>query len=393
LIGDFHHKNGGKLTMKRKLVFLLPLLALLIGLLPLVVSAGGPWSDNFDSYADGTVLQDVGGWKGWGNDITYAAVVDSAQSSSAPHSVRVDGAVDAVHEYSETDGQWTYGGELFIPGNLSGQTYFILLNQYDDAGTTNNWSVQVLFDGAQGLMIDTGASGATMAYVADQWVPFRIEIDLDADTQDFYYNDTLFYSGTWSGHVSGGGITSIGAVDLFANAASPVYYDNLYLTTPVTAVALNKTVGFDPNACAGTDNVTIPAGYGGTEVTYCYTMLNTGDFTVTYHTVEDSELGTVLGPDFVLDVGPGDSVSITATVLITETTVNTATWYINDETGAVITSSTDVATVTRGEPTDVSLSAFGAESGIDAGLVWLGVLLVVVTGMGVALRRKATVER
>jgi hypothetical protein len=379
--------------MKRKLVFLLPVLALLIGLLPLVVSAGGPWSDDFDSYANGTVLDNVGGWKGWDNVPIAAGVVDDAQASSAPHSVRIDTVMDAVHEYSVASGQWIFGGEMYIPANFAGTTYFIMLNTYNDGGPYH-WSVQTNFNAASGLLTDDG-SGSSMAYLTDQWVPFRIEIDIDGDSQAFYYNDMLLYSGVWNGYISGPGTGAnvIAAVDLYANSASPVYYDNLYLREAVASIALDKTVGLDPGVCAATDNVTIPAGYGGTEVTYCYTMQNTGDLTVTYHTVEDSELGTVLGPDFVLDVGPGASVSITTTALITETTVNTATWYINDEAGAVITYSVDTATVTRGAPTSVALSAFGADGGIDGTLVGLGALLVVVAGLGIALRRKATAQQ
>ena len=33
-------------------------------------------------------------------------------------------------------------------------------------------------------------------------------IDLDANTQDFFYNGTLLYSGTWTEEVSGGGASA-----------------------------------------------------------------------------------------------------------------------------------------------------------------------------------------
>jgi hypothetical protein len=128
-------------------------------------------------------------------------------------------------------------------------------------------------------------------------------------------------------------------------------------------IVLAKTVGLDPNTCAMTDNITIPAGYGGTEVTYCYTMQNTGDVTVTFHTVNDDQLGLLLGPDAVLDVAPGGSYAFTVTALITQTTVNSATWLIRDgQGGSVVASATDTATVTRGDPTDVALSLFGDQA-------------------------------
>ncbi|MEZ4642507.1 MAG: hypothetical protein R3E31_07165 [Chloroflexota bacterium] len=64
----------------------------------------------------------------------------------------------------------------------------------------------------------------------------RIEIDLLNDTQEFYYNNVLLYSGTWSAEVSGGGALSIAAVDLYANGASPIYYDDLSLIETIPQV-------------------------------------------------------------------------------------------------------------------------------------------------------------
>ena len=62
---------------------------------------------------------------------------------------------------------------------FTGVTYIILLNQYDDAGVTNNWSVQVDFDSSLGQVINTGVSQnpGVLPLVTGQWVPIRIEID------------------------------------------------------------------------------------------------------------------------------------------------------------------------------------------------------------------------
>lgn len=215
--------------MKKKFAIVL-VLGLILALAAFTsVFAAGAWSDNFDSYPTGQDLHGVGGWKGWSNDPTYTAFTTDVQARSAPNSVDIVSNSDLVHEYSNTSGLWCYRFYQYIPGNLVGQSYFIMLNQYDDAGVTNNWSVQVIHDGATGMMTDTGVSGATMAYVADQWVEVTLEIDLTLDTQVYTYNGTLFYTGTWSQHVSGGGIPAIGAVDLFANGSSSVYYDDMEL--------------------------------------------------------------------------------------------------------------------------------------------------------------------
>ena len=91
---------------------------------------------------------------------------------------------------------------------------------------------------------------------------------------------------------------------------------------PPPAIVLTKTVGTDPNVCATSDDIGVPAGE---EVAYCYTVTNTGGVTLTLHTLEDSVLGVLL-TDFPYDLGPGASTFITESAVITETTVNTATW-------------------------------------------------------------------
>ena len=52
--------------------------------------------------------------------------------------------------------------------------------------------------------------------------------------------------------------------------------------------------------------------------------------TLTYHTLVDDQLGTLLGPDAMYELGPGESTYVTATVLITETTVNIGDWTVTD---------------------------------------------------------------
>jgi hypothetical protein len=189
------------------------------------------WMDNFDSYATGSQLHGQGGWKGWFNDPSGGALTSDAQANSAPNSAAILGASDLVHEYfGYTSGAWVYKAMQFVPYGFVGQSYFILLNSYNDAGSNLNWSVQILFNGTTNMVInDGGASGGTLPLIRGQWVELRVEIDLDADTQAFYYNNQLLYAGTWTDEVSGGGVLNIGAVDLFANGASVVYYDDMSL--------------------------------------------------------------------------------------------------------------------------------------------------------------------
>jgi hypothetical protein len=192
------------------------------------------WSDNFDAYPTGQDLHGVGGWKGWDNTPGGTAFTTDVQALSAPNSVDIVGAADLVHEYAEyagaNSGQWTYTAWQYAPSSMTGQSYFILLNTYADGGP-NNWSVQVLFDGDANQVINTGVSGGILSLGEDQWVEIRVEIDLNANTQSFFYNNTLLYAGTWTEEVSGAGALNIAAVDLFANNATSVYYDDMMLDT------------------------------------------------------------------------------------------------------------------------------------------------------------------
>jgi subtilisin-like proprotein convertase family protein len=118
----------------------------------------------------------------------------------------------------------------------------------------------------------------------------------------------------------------------------------------VPSIELTKTVGTNPTTCATTNAITVGPG---TNVTYCYTVENTGDVTLDLHTLVDSELGTILN-DFPYALAPAASAFITATVPIDVTTINAATWTAT-ATGFASATATDVATVTVVAPNiDVS---------------------------------------
>ncbi len=260
------------------------------------------WSDNFDTYATGSQMHGQGGWKGWFNDPAAGAFTSNAQARSAPNSVDILGASDLVHEYSGyTAGQWTYTAWQFVPDNTTGVSYFILLNSYDDAGATNNWSVQVQFDSAQNLVINDGVSGGNLPLVKGQWVEIRVEIDLNANTQAFYYNNQQLYTGSWSEEVSGGGAVNIGAVDLFANNASSVFYDDLSLVNASQPVACDAPEDIPWASVNPTNGST--AGGGSTPVTV--TFDSTGLAVGTYNgnlcvTSNDPDTGPGNGTDLVI---------------------------------------------------------------------------------------------
>lgn len=197
---------------------------------------GDCFQENWDSYATGSDAHGQGGWTGWQNDPAAGAIVDDAFSFSAPNSINISGGSDLIHPFSDfNSGQIVVTARQYIPGDFDGVSYFLLLNTYveDPACTGCNWSLQVNYDSATGMLTNDGPAGGTASFVTDQWANIRVEIDLDADTQTFFYNGSEVFTGSWTEGMSGGGALNLAVIDLYANNASPVYYDDIQIT-PVT---------------------------------------------------------------------------------------------------------------------------------------------------------------
>lgn len=293
------------------------------------------WFENFDSYATGSQMHGQGGWKGWFNDPAAGAFTSDAQSRSSPNSVAIEGASDLVHEYAGYNtGRWTYTAYQYIPSGTTGQTYFILLNTYNDAGSGLNWSVQVMFDPALGLVVNDGVSGGTLPLITNQWVELRLEIDLINDRQEFYYGGQLLYSGTWTDEVSGNGALNIGAVDLFANGASVVYYDDMSLVEKLLQVC--DIPGDVPWLSASPDAGSTLGGQSSqVEIGFDATGLTPGEYTATLcvasndffnpvvpvpvtMTVEAFAYGVELTPAEAAQSGmPGETVTYTLSLMNT----------------------------------------------------------------------------
>jgi hypothetical protein len=151
------------------------------------------------------------------------------------------------------------------------------------------------------------------------------------------------------------------------------------------SIALTKTVGTDPGSCATTTSISVD--YGST-VYYCYTVVNTGNVTLTHHTVTDSILGTVLGPDFVYTLVPSASAFITESyVLMTNTVTNDALWTASISGTNTVATATASATVT-GLPTDVSLSSIAGQTSGSFILIALMAGLVLLAGAVIVVRHQ-----
>ena len=114
---------------------------------------------------------------------------------------------------------------------FEGLSYFILLSEYTDgAGQDNHWAVQMRFD-SYNLIVESENDYLSLPLILDQWTEIRVEIDLDVDWMEIYYDGDFLVEKEWTAGPANDyqGILNIGAVDLFANFASPVFYDDLSL--------------------------------------------------------------------------------------------------------------------------------------------------------------------
>jgi hypothetical protein len=212
-----------------------------VALMALPAGVMADWSDNFDGYADGTKLDNIGGWAGWDNVPAAAGTVSSLQSLSAPHSISVsnDLGVDAVHPFSGyTSGAWTFTANQYIPSGLDSLTYFILNSQYNHGGPYQ-WAIEMHMDPSNGMVNeqirdDTGTMATPIVY--DQWVEIRVDFDLDANTVDAYYNGVQIVTGTWA--TASYPARNFENVDLYAPHNGTVYYDDLSLTPEPTSLLL-----------------------------------------------------------------------------------------------------------------------------------------------------------
>ena len=225
------------------------------------------WSDDFDSYTLGQYLDGDptdGEWKGWDNDPAFGAFISDTYALSSPHSVEISDMSDLVHEYTGYDsGKWRYTAWQYIPEDFSGESAFILLNKYADGGEYS-WSTQLRFNsGTQ--VVSSDYDGNELPMITGEWVEIRVDIDIDSDVQKIFYDGVMLVEKSWKDGVTGGGDPNIGAVDLFANGASEIFYDDMSLGE-FTAPDL---------ACAGGIEATdvVP----GSEVTGSFTVENGGD--------------------------------------------------------------------------------------------------------------------
>lgn len=200
------------------------LMTVCAALLLIVPAASADWSDNFDSYALNSGLIGQGGWEGWEGSAAYDAFVTDIQAYSAPHSLASIPTTDIVQEFTETSGDWIMTAYCYIPTGSTGKQYFIMLNTYDGGTSTFDWSVQLEYD-ADGAIVTDYYSSSIAGMIFDSWVQVRVEIHLDINAYDIYYNEVFLASNAWQST----GVNEIAALDIFSDGGSTIYWDDCVL--------------------------------------------------------------------------------------------------------------------------------------------------------------------
>jgi hypothetical protein len=182
-------------------------------------------NEGFEAYPDGP-LSGQGGWEIWYSGGADGAVV-SGGAHSGNKSMQMVPGTDAVQRFTINGGQWDCSVWTFLPsGSLD--AYFIMMNQYGDA-TTDNWSVQIRLNGdPANPVVESQFDFATVPAVLDTWVELRLEIDLDADIVNTFYNgNPLGVNLSWINNVSGAGLPQIRCIDLYSQTNDGFRWDDL----------------------------------------------------------------------------------------------------------------------------------------------------------------------
>lgn len=248
------------------------------------------------------------------------------------------GGLDSPYDLYGRDADW------LVSGAFSDAVHRYDLNgaYLDDFAAVDGFPEQIA-EAANGNVLVANFSGGQRGVVEFDPAGNLIAVHdaLGAGTRGVYElpnGNLLVTSGTGTGGVYE--IDRAGTlVDTkFTGSITPRHIE--FMPAPAN-LTMTMTVGLDPAGCATSDTLTVT---GTTDVTYCYTISNTGASTLTTHDLADSQLGDILA-DFAFSLVPGNTTFVTVTTAIDATITSTATWTATTTFGSTAMAS-DSATVT-----------------------------------------------
>jgi hypothetical protein len=224
---------------------------------------------------------------------------------------------------------------------------------------TATWTVTT--DAAPGMVISVEPESFTLAPGAER------ELTISAVVDGLPLGDWVF-----------GAVTLTPDDSAYPPARMPV------AVVPATAqanLAVAKTVS-DDGSCGTSSTLAVAPG---TEVTYCYTMENTGTAVLAVHTVDDDQLGLIGGGPITYTVFAGEQMVLTATAVISEAVNNVVTWSA-ESLGGLTAEDTASATVNVQLATYLPLiqnGVNGAQTSPVSSALFMGAMMIPVMAMGI----------
>jgi hypothetical protein len=246
------------------------------------------WSEDFDSYYLGQFLDgtsDDGGWNILHRNFSSifnpelgAFVVDD-QSHSSPHSVEIVGEANIVHEFTGLNsGNLTFRDWIYIPSGSDIKESYIAFLSYHFPDNYRDFIIEadcyfqvvIKFDVNNGIVYNMPYND-TLPLILDEWVELRVEIDMESDWVECYYNDGLLMSQKWTYAYYGvNGFLNFACVALMRGHSDEdfaVYHDDMSI--------YHEGTGLEPDLqCDGSLSFTCKAGETMSDT---FTVRNIGD--------------------------------------------------------------------------------------------------------------------
>ena len=144
---------------------------------------------------------------------------------------------DQVFEfgYGAKTGVWDFSTMTYVPAaNKAGETYFNLMNKFDDANGVYQWSkvgVHWMLNSAHAnadLVYNDGDATIKLPIQYDKWVEVSAHIDLTNNTTETFYGGASLGVTPWS---DPNPVHGIDVMDIYpiSGDASVMYYDDISL--------------------------------------------------------------------------------------------------------------------------------------------------------------------
>lgn len=217
------------------------------------------FSEDFESYPDGSLLDGQGGWRGWDGLGDTVSTVTSANAFDGTQALAYSTGTDVIQEFDLHSGRWVITANVFIPSGLSGGHWLVFLNQYDDAGPYE-WGGQIEFDSNSGMLrCDCGGTDAAVVpMVVDAWAEVRLVVDIDNDQAELSYDGNLLVNWVWTSGFTGAAgylVPGFEAFDIWSpDGSATAYVDAIEIRADLTGTTYCVGDGSGTLCPCGNDN-------------------------------------------------------------------------------------------------------------------------------------------